>query len=262
MVELGASMLTPFRSLATGVRLLRGHTWFLVTCVLIATIVVFSAGMVRDSVLERSTGLGVLVAAAVLLIECTLLLGVTVVGLHICDGEECRLSDLASLIHRSPTVFMTTLAVLLLALLTASPALSLLLAGVLLAPFAQVYAGLAVVAGVAAGVLLVVSAARYLFVVHVIADSSLGMFAALRASAVLTRDTRPQAALFLCLLLVLNLAGACLAGVGLLLTVPWSLLALTHAYRRLTGQRTIAHHEARGAVGGLSALPSPFVPGA
>jgi len=113
------------------------------------------------------------------------------------------------------------------------PAVSLTVTFSLLAVMSPLWTPLAASAGILAALLAAWAGGRYLFLAHVIADQDAGPLDALRRCAALTRGRRAGAAVFVALVSLLNLLGLCAAGAGLLFTLPVSIAALTHAYRRL-----------------------------
>ncbi len=76
----------------------------------------------------------------------------------------------------------------------------------------------------------------FLFYGFFIVDKHMGPVEALKASAALTKGVRWQLFGFLLDLALLNIAGALLLGVGLLVTIPVSCLATASVYRKLLPQ--------------------------
>jgi uncharacterized membrane protein len=97
----------------------------------------------------------------------------------------------------------------------------------------------ALIAGIAIliGLILLVVPGIYLMLrysmVRFAAIEASGAIEALRESGRLTRDVKGKIFLFLLTLLALNLAGALLFFVGLLITVPISMIAYAHVYEKL-----------------------------
>ncbi|MDB4933308.1 MAG: hypothetical protein JWP87_280 [Labilithrix sp.] len=94
--------------------------------------------------------------------------------------------------------------------------------------------GLLVMAGL---VLLVVPglylAVRYGFVGFVVADGRPDPMGAFRESSQLTRGVRGRLFLLAVVLFLMNIAGALVFGIGLLLTLPMTVFATAYVYRRL-----------------------------
>lgn len=98
----------------------------------------------------------------------------------------------------------------------------------------SIFVGIAVVLGL---ILLVVPgiylAVRLQFSTYYIVDKNAGIMDALKMSWELTKNGKLNLFLFDILLILLNFAGALLLGVGLLLTLPISLIAMTLLYRKV-----------------------------
>lgn len=97
----------------------------------------------------------------------------------------------------------------------------------------SIFVGIAVVVGL---ILLVIPgiylAVRLQFFTYYIVDKNAGIMDALKMSWDLTKNGKLNLFLFDVLLILLNFGGALLLGVGLLLTVPLSLTAMTLLYRK------------------------------
>jgi len=86
----------------------------------------------------------------------------------------------------------------------------------------------------------IIWALRYLFVPYLIMERKLAPFAALKESARITYGHKWQLLGLLGLIVLINILGAILLLVGLLVSVPVSSLAMVHAYRTLSGQAASA----------------------
>jgi uncharacterized membrane protein len=84
------------------------------------------------------------------------------------------------------------------------------------------------------GSILVVLAC--VFVKFLIVERDLGPIEAIKESARLTKGSRFEIALLLLSIIALNIVGAILLIIGLLVTVPVSALAMVHAYRMLVSK--------------------------
>ena len=84
----------------------------------------------------------------------------------------------------------------------------------------------------------IIWALRYLFVPYLIMERKLAPFEALKESARITYGHKWQLLGLLCLIVLINILGAILLLVGLLVSIPVSSLAMVHAYRTLSGQAT------------------------
>ncbi len=73
----------------------------------------------------------------------------------------------------------------------------------------------------------------YQFGQYIIIDRNLGPIEALKESARITKGSRMQLFVLLLALVGVNILGALALGIGLLVTIPISMLAMVHAYRTL-----------------------------
>ncbi len=111
---------------------------------------------------------------------------------------------------------------------------------------AAVAAALASV-GVVGWVLFAVTVAASLYLstmlmfgTYTVVDRALDPISALKESVRITKDVRFKIILFILLLCLLNLAGAVLLFVGLLVTIPLTMLALMHIYRSLSPRASVS----------------------
>ncbi|MBI2030467.1 hypothetical protein HYT05_02490 [Candidatus Kaiserbacteria bacterium] len=79
------------------------------------------------------------------------------------------------------------------------------------------------------------------FVKFLVIDRNLGPIAAMKESVRITRGHRWDLFLFFIVIIILNILGAIALLVGLLVTVPVSVLGLAHAYRTLAHTTAGAH---------------------
>lgn len=98
----------------------------------------------------------------------------------------------------------------------------------------QIAVGIAVLIGF---VLLIIPgfivAAAFLFTPYIIMDKGVGPFEAMTESRRVTTGNRGRIILLMFSIAILNILGFLALGVGLLVTVPISMLAVAHAYRVL-----------------------------
>ncbi|HVU75724.1 MAG TPA: glycerophosphoryl diester phosphodiesterase membrane domain-containing protein [Candidatus Paceibacterota bacterium] len=99
---------------------------------------------------------------------------------------------------------------------------------------ASIVVGIMVVVGF---ILLIVPgiylALRFLFVQYLIVDRKMGMSDALKESSRMTEGKKWRLLGFLLLVILLNIVGAILLFVGLLVTIPVTMIATAHLYRSL-----------------------------
>lgn len=80
----------------------------------------------------------------------------------------------------------------------------------------------------------IIFAVMFLFAQYLVVDRGLGPIQAMKESMRITKGERWELFLFLLVCLILNILGALLLLVGLLVTVPVTMLAIVHAYRLLS----------------------------
>jgi hypothetical protein len=177
----------------------------------ISLLILFASWVALEVCVIGLHGLGVvlnvLLHLAFLFAFCGLAAGLVVVAVEVLEGKEGRLESLLGSLTRGPQVLLASILYLL-----------------------------AVVAGfcllVEPGVDLAV---RWALFGMVLATDGVSATESLRASAELVEGRWGEACGFFTKVLLLNLAGAALLGVGLLVTVPVTLLATGSYYRGLTG---------------------------
>lgn len=138
-----------------------------------------------------------------------LTLGLTAVGLKVCDG---RITDYGELFQHGSKLLNFIVASILYGLLCAVGFLLLIVPGVYWA-------------------------LQYQFYGFHIVDRSSGPLEALKQSAELTRGFKWRLLGFWVVLLLINILGLIPLGLGLLITVPLSLMAFAHVFRRLQGRQ-------------------------
>lgn len=93
----------------------------------------------------------------------------------------------------------------------------------------------------------IIWALRYMFVPYLIMERKLTPFAALKESARITYGHKWQLLGLLGLIVLINILGAILLLVGLLVSIPVSSLAMVHTYRTLSGQAPSTQTQASAA---------------
>ncbi len=105
---------------------------------------------------------------------------------------------------------------------------------------AVILSAIAIVAGlflfVVPGIFFIL---MWMFVKYSVIDKNLGPIEAMQYSARIGGGKRWELLLFLFAVILLNVCGAILLLVGLLVTIPVTALAMTHAYRTLSGGTSI-----------------------
>ena len=156
---------------------------------------------------ELGVAFNLLVHAAFLVVFCGLAAGLAALSLDVLSGREARLETLFGSLRRGPRVLA---------------------------------AGLLYLVWVIHGLVLLVAPGIY-HAVHfglfgmVVATTEVSAWKSLGVAATLTHGRWGEACSFFLRVVLLNLAGAALLGVGLLVSVPVTLLATASYYRSLTG---------------------------
>lgn len=233
--------LSPLAALENALRVLRSHFWFLLALLLGAVLAVLCASSIGTTLLQRHLPLGYLVQVSTVLLAMLSVLGIVRVCLRLFDSDDASPADLLDAAEFLVSGLVVSLLVALLSVLALLPLVWFTLVGASLTLLSPSLKPLMGVLLALLGVSSLYSLARFLFCAHLVVDRHLGPLRALRGSADLTRQTRTRAVVLLLLLGALNLFGLLCAGVGLLVTLPLSLLTLTAAYRQLVPHgRTIS----------------------
>lgn len=177
--------------------------FFIIGLFVITTIISIITGLIAD---EASGGLtGTVVNIADFGIQTIIGMGMTLILLRVYDRVETDYTDLLEPLH----LFWKYLAASILVIIVG-------LFGLLLF----------IVPGIIAMIAL-------LFTSYLIIDRNLGPVDAMKESLRITNGHRWNLAIFFLLSLGLNILGALFFGIGLLVTIPVSALALVHVYRWL-----------------------------
>ncbi|MDP3986233.1 MAG: hypothetical protein U1C53_02205 [Candidatus Veblenbacteria bacterium] len=185
---------------------------YFIGLVLVAAVVFILPSYLGQVLQERSLGLSVLVFLAAWVLQLSVGLGLIGIALKFCSGVKPPLSELFNYFHR-------------------------------LLPYlgASVLYGLIILAGL---VLLVVPAfvwgVKFSLFPYFMIDRGAGVIESLHLSGQATRGVKWQLFCFVILLALINLAGALVVGLGLLVTVPVTYLALAWVYRRLASQLPVS----------------------
>ncbi|QSH39233.1 DUF975 family protein [Candidatus Kaiserbacteria bacterium] len=182
--------------------------FFIIGLFLITTIISIITGLIADEVSDGVIGATVNVADFA--IQTIIGMGSTLILLRLYDRVETDYTDLLEPLH----LFWKYLVASILVLLVVAFGLILF-----------------IVPGIVAGVAL-------LFASYLIIDRDLGPVEAMKESLRITNGHRWNIVLFLLLALGLNILGALFFGVGLLVTIPVSALAMVHVYRWLLNPPT------------------------
>src|SRR3989344_3360157 len=227
----------PFRttgSLRFGWEKTRANSGLLFKVVLMFAVVVIVQSIAQTLISNQV--IAVLAACIIGIVEIVFGVGATVISLKLARGERAAFSDiippwritvryvLASLISGFYIALGAGIPIGLGALIVLTyPSLG---SGGLVGVF------LLMALGVSIGVYLLL---RYLMVKIAAVDGEIGVFDTLRKSTRLSRGVKWSLFWFLLALILLNIIGALLFFVGLLITVPVTLIAFAHVYLALCG---------------------------
>jgi uncharacterized membrane protein len=181
------------------------HFWFLAGAALIFAVV--------SGATTHMPGIGLLVglALAIATIELTF---------RIADGHVPHLKDALKPLETYKVFWHSLLATLLYILVVVAGLIVFILPGIYLAVTLKFY-------------------------MYEIVEHGTKPWDAIGKSYALTKGHFWKLFFFNMILLLLNIAGALLLGIGLLFTVPVSMIAYTHVYRRLEGHKAPSHEESR-----------------
>ncbi len=91
-----------------------------------------------------------------------------------------------------------------------------------------------------AAIWAVIAGLALIFATYLIVDRDFGPIVAIKESVRITKGHRWQLFLLACALILINILGAIALLVGLLVSIPVSLLAIAHAYRTLAGKGSVS----------------------
>lgn len=77
---------------------------------------------------------------------------------------------------------------------------------------------------------------KYLYIVYLIVDKEMGPLEAMRKSAEITNGVKWELFAFTLLLMVINVAGIMFFIIGLIVTIPVTMVAMAYMYRRLSSR--------------------------
>ncbi len=201
----GGSGIDSGASLRFGLDALMGHLGFLIVLQLAAAMLYIVPYTVAGALTPADPVTGAVLYLADLLLSAIVTLGLLRIWLNITDGKAVSFADLFSLAHRCLSYLVLMLIV-----------------------------GIIVTLGF---VLLVIPgiiwSLQFMFAGHAMADRNVGAFEAMAVSSDLTRGRKLELFGFSLLLILINGLGALLLGIGLLVTMPLTALALTYVYRSL-----------------------------
>ncbi len=163
-----------------------------------------------------------------LIVSVALQLGI----IKICLGEsrerKMRLADLFSCLTTRKLLHGIVGSIIYQLIVIAGCLIALAFANILHLPFLTILAGILLIFP---GIYFAI---KYKFFIYFILDKSNNAGESLKASAIITRNHMWKLFLFYILIFIINIIGVLVIGVGLLVTLPLSMLAEAHVYRKLS----------------------------
>lgn len=205
LVTMNAHGFSIAEALGFGWRTTTGNAAYFAGLGILLLAILLVLGAVAELVETYSEVWGLLVALVSLIVGIVLEVGIIVFSLRYCDGSRGTIADLYIHYPLGPQYFIARTIYSLLVLV-----------------------GLVIL--IVPGVLL---ALVFQFCGYHIVDENVGVMESFRRSADTTKGARWRLFIFFMLLLLINFAGFLCLVVGLLLTVPATLLAYAYAFRQL-----------------------------
>lgn len=195
-------------ALRFGWRTTTGNAAFFAGLGILLLAILLVLGAVAELVETYSEVWGLLVALVSLIVGIVLEVGIIVISLRYCDGSRGTTADLFIHYPLGPQYFISR----------------------------TIYSFLVLVGLVILIVPGVILALVFQFCGYHIVDEGVGVVESFRRSADTTKGARWRLFIFFMLLLLINVAGFLCLVVGLLLTVPATLLAYAYVFRQLQAQ--------------------------
>jgi Tfp pilus assembly protein PilP len=155
-------------------------------------------------------------------------IGFTKISLRFCDGENPEVKDL--FIHYNLLLKYFGASLLLAAIMAG--AVGLMFVGIASASLGSLRAAPMLI-GIALAIAVALS---FMFFSYAVVDRGAGPLNALRFSYLITKGAKLKLFLFILAAMGINILGSLLLMVGLLVTIPLTLVAVAHVYRRLVSR--------------------------
>ena len=205
-----------------GWRTMKQHFWLLLALIILTMLVNTIPGVLAGLVGERIPMLGILIGLAAAIFSIIIDLGILKIALKLCDGEDAELADVLSCVPQGAPF---------------------ILGSILYGLIVSVGFLLFIIPGIIWGI-------KFQYFAYAIIDKKLGPVEALKESSRITTGAKWDIFLFGLLLGLLNFLGALCFGVGLLATVPTSMVAYAFVYRSLSDPEFAETNE-------LARIPTP-----
>lgn len=187
---------------------MKNNLWFFVGLLVVAGLVYFVPDIIADLIQEDAPIPALLITLGSVALDMIIQMGLVLIAIKFCDSEKAKLGDLFSCYR---LFFKYLFGTILYALI--------MLAGMILL----------IVPGI-------IWAIKFQFYAYFIVDKGLGPIESLKRSSAITAGAKWNLFLFGLLLLLINIAGVLICGIGLFATIPTSMVAVASVYRKLLGQ--------------------------
>lgn len=185
----------------------KAHLPFFVVIILITLAVNFAPNIVVQSIQQEVPILSGLLSLALWIVSMLVSLGAIKISLKIIDNKKAEIVDL---FNGYPQL------------------LNFVAASIIYAILVGVGTILFIIPGIIFGV-------KYHFYSYLIVDKNMGPLEALKKSGEITKGNKWQLFLLGLACLLVNIVGLLALGIGLFITVPLTMLAYAHVYRKLLG---------------------------
>ncbi len=156
-----------------------------------------------------------------IIITAIVTLGLIKIGLKFCDGEKVSLSDIFSQYN----LFLKYLVIMIIFILISIPIIVLL-----------EIPGAPSVIGLILLLPLIYLMIKLMFFGYELVDNNAGPFASIKTSIILTKGLFWKLLLFVIITVGINFVGLLVLIVGLIATSPYTMVAMAHVYRQISGE--------------------------
>ena len=190
------------------------HLGFFIKAMIIVFVISISLGLVTKMTQESMPVLSLITNLTGVFFSLLFGVGLIKIYLKICEGKQPELRDL--LFGITPGLMLRYLfAVLLYTLIFIGGFILFIIPGI-------------------------IWLMQFQFCTYLVIDKGLGPVAALKKSSRITKGAKWDLLVLTCLSVLINLAGVLALGIGLFVTIPLTMLALTSAYRKLLSESGVA----------------------
>lgn len=196
----------------------KNHLGFFIILLLIVGAIMGVFGVLENSFKDNAKGAASVISVVGIVVRVLVSMGLVKIVLNLIDGKKGEYGDLFS---QYPIFFKYLGGSILYGLIVFGGMILLIVPGV-------------------------IWAIKYQYYSYCIIDRGLGPVRAIKQSGLVTQGAKWNLWLFMILLVLLNIGGALLLGIGLFLTIPTTLVAQAFVYRTLLDQKEASAQEASG----------------